>query len=179
MKDRSDTKQKSGQLAHLFIWKHSIILWLIPIIFLSMTTIVSFIAGQVITDFPGFSYGFVLFLMSFVVNHQYFSFMHRTPSADFMYALPLSRAGLYLRLNGSAIISLLIPSSLMAVIHFLVIYLRNAAKYSYAMTAQDFSEYRTSYASLVVKILLFFFIMQIFYFISDKTSSAITMFVLV
>lgn len=179
MKDLTDTKQRSGELIRLLIQKHSIVLWVIPIVFLSMTTIVSLIAGQGISEFPGFSYGFVLFLMSFVVNHQYFSFMHRMPSTDFIYALPLSRAGLYLRLNGSAIINLLVPSSIMAVIHFLVIYLRNAAKYSYAMTTQDFSEYWTSYASLVVKILLFFFIMQIFYFISEKTSSAITMFILV
>ncbi len=144
-----------------------------------MTTIVSLIGGLALTEFPGFSYGFVLFLMSFVVNHQYFSFMHRTPSADFMYALPMSRAGLYLRLNTSAIINLLAPSSIMAVIRYVVIYFRTASKYGYDMTAQDVTAYWTSYASLTIKILLFFFIMQIFYFISDKTSSAITMFVLV
>lgn len=143
-----------------------------------MTTIVSFIGGR-FTVFPGFSYGLVLFVMSFVVNHQYFSFMHRTPSADFMYALPLSRGGLYRRLNVSAIVNLLAPSTIMAVIHYLVIYVRNATKYGYVMTAQDFTDYWISFASLIVKILLFFFIMQIFYLVSEKTSSAITMFILV
>ncbi|HPY63656.1 MAG TPA: hypothetical protein PL100_02095 [Bacillota bacterium] len=179
MKHRSNIIQRGGAFQRLLIKKHSIILWLIPIVFLSMTTIVSLIGGLALTEFPGFSYGFVLFLMSFVVNHQYFSFMHRTPSADFMYALPMSRAGLYLRLNTSAIINLLAPSSIMAVIRYVVIFFRTASKYGYDMTAQDFTAYWTSYASLTIKILLFFFIMQIFYFISDKTSSAITMFVLV
>jgi hypothetical protein len=179
MKHRSNIIQRGGAFQRLLIKKHSIILWLIPIVFLSMTTIVSLIGGLALTEFPGFSYGFVLFLMSFVVNHQYFSFMHRTPSADFMYALPMSRAGLYLRLNTSAIINLLAPSSIMAVIRYVVIYFRTASKYGYDMTAQDFTAYWTSYASLTIKILLFFFIMQIFYFISDKKSSAITMFVLV
>lgn len=170
-------------MTRLIMRKHGIVLWLLPAVFLSMTTMVSHIDGyQVIREFPGFSYGVVLFLMSFVVNHQFFSFIHRMPSSDFMYALPMSRSGLYVRLNVSAVVNLLAPSAIMAVIHYLSHYIRHAIRYGDSLPlqdTQDFSAYWTSFASLAVKILLFFFIMQIFYFISEKTSSAITLFVLV
>jgi len=58
MKHRSNIIQRGGAFQRLLIKKHSIILWLIPIVFLSMTTIVSLIGGLALTEFPGFSYGF-------------------------------------------------------------------------------------------------------------------------
>ncbi len=181
MKHRPNTnRNKDGLLQRLLTRKHAIVLWLLPAVFLSAITIFSVVDNIVSLYFPSFAYGIVLFLMSFVINHQYFSFIHRGPSSDFFYALPLSRTGLYFRLNASAIVNLLAPSSIMAALHYILMYLRNVrSNLPVSVGEQDFTAYWTSFASLVIKILLFYFIMQIFYFISEKTLSAITMFILV
>jgi hypothetical protein len=181
MKHRSNTKRhQGGLLQSLLFRKHAIVLWLLPAVFLFAFTFFSIVDNRVSLYFPSFAYGVVLLLMTFVVNHYYFSFIHRGPAADFFYALPLSRSGLYLRLNTSAIINLLAPSFIMAALHYFLMYLRDVRKnFPYSVGGQDFTAYWTSFASLMIKILLFFFIMQIFYFISEKTSSAVTMFILV
>ncbi len=176
----TESDYRGGTLRTL-IWKRPVTLWLLPAVFLFLTTIVP-LAGNhywFIDPMP-WVHGLVLLLMSFIVAHQYFSFMHRVPASDFYFSLPAGRTRLFFGLNLGALACLLGPSFVMAALHFALRLLRdeNMPSLPFAVS-HGYAAYWTPILSLWIRMLIFFFMMLIFYLITEKTTTAVTLFLLV
>ena len=111
--DSSMTSQheKMNHRISSLVWRRPIALWLVPLIYLFIVTTLPLLPSRGIGLFFGVSsFSFVLYGMSFVIAHHFFSFIHHLKRCDYYFALPVSRSRLFFSLNLGALTYLLGPT---------------------------------------------------------------------
>ncbi|HZK29171.1 MAG TPA: hypothetical protein VFD19_03020, partial [Clostridia bacterium] len=105
----TNKSSRTNRVPASLVWRRPIALWLLPVIFLFLLTTLPLLSERSVSFAVMPVMGLASVIMSFIIAHQYFSFLHRTDKSDFYFAIPTSRAKLFLSLNLSALVHLIGP----------------------------------------------------------------------
>ena len=188
MSTSSLTTKSSNRVPHALIWKQPPSLWLIPLISLFIMSTIPLIASKGLGWSIG-SHALVLIVMSVVLAHRFFGFVHDMAACDFYFALPGRRSKMFFHLNLASMTYLIGPSALIALLNSLLFTLINVLHPvpPDAYTGMMFfftigaSEPLTalSVIALYLKIIYLFLFLELFYLLSDKAGRANTMALLI
>ena len=182
------TTKSSDRVPTALIWKQPLSLWLIPLISLFIASTLPLIASKGL-GWSIDSHAIVLIIMSFVLAHRFFGFVHDMAACDFYFALPGRRSTMFFHLNIASITYLIGPSVLIALLNTLLSALMNSFQPlpSEAYTGTLFfftlglsgSATILSLIALYLKIVYLFIFLELFYLLSDKAGRANTMALLI
>lgn len=178
MKTTSHHKIK-GSLTRL-VWQRPLALWILPLIFLFITTTLPIMA-----DRYSFAYTMVPFtgmlsvIMSFILAQQFFGFIHDRDKGDFYFALPASRENLFFSFNAGALGYLIGPSLAVMALNSLVVRFISAPVPEWMSYGMGLESVWSSYASLMLRVIYFFLLLEICYLVTDKAATAIGTFLLI
>ena len=174
-----DLQVKANRVTASLVWRKPAALWFLPLIFLFIFTTLPLLSERGFWPFTThFFNGFVLIVMSLVLVHQFFGFIHRMDRTDFYFSLPSNRPKLFAWLNLSALVHLAGPSLvIMGLNTMLARLLPRTDPGWYAYTASP-ADIWISYAGLLIRIFYFFFLLEVCYLITEKTLTAVGFFVM-
>lgn len=177
---KKNPSNDTSRMSPLLVWKRPFALWLLPLIFLFLATTLPLLAERnfwAVTAIPLTT--FISLVVSFILAHHFFSFLHSQEKSDFYFSLPASRTRMFLSLNLSALVHLLGPSLAMMAVNSLLASLFSTADASMPWFSLSLSSTWISYLGLLVRLLYFFFLLEICYLVTDKSVTANIMFILI
>ena len=170
---------KANRMAASLTWRKPAALWFLPLIFLFIFTTLPLLSERGLWPFTThFFNGLLLMVMSLVLVHQFFGFVHRLDRTDFYFSLPSSRTKLFAWLNLSALAHLAGPSLVIMGLNTILARLMPHTESGwYAYTPSPTSIW-ISYAGLLIRIFYFFFLLEVCYLITEKALTALGFFVM-
>lgn len=174
-----DLQTKANRVTASLAWRKPAALWFLPLIFLFIFTTLPLLSERGLWPFTAHFFNGLLFMvMSFVLVHQFFGFVHRMDRTDFYFSLPSSRTKLFAWLNLSALVHLAGPSLvIMGLNTILASLLPHTEPGWYDYTPSPTSIW-ISYAGLLIRICYFFFLLEVCYLITEKALTAVGLFVM-
>ena len=168
----SQPKKMNHRISYL-VWRRPIALWLVPLIYLFIVTPLPLLPSRGFGLFFGVSsFSFVLYGMSFVIAHHFFSFIHLLKRCDYYFALPVSRSRLFLSLNLGAFTYLLGPTlAIMGLNTVIGLIIAPSATGQLALWGE--------LLGFLPQIIYFFLLLEVSYLLTGKSSTAINMFILI
>lgn len=164
----------------MLVWQRPLALWILPLIFLFITTTLPIMA-----DRYSFAYTMVPFtgmlsvIMSFILAQQFIGFIHDRDKGDFYFALPASRENLFFSFNAGALGYLIGPSLAVMALNSLVVRFISAPVPEWMSYGMGLESVWSSYASLMLRVIYFFLLLEICYLVTDKAATAIGTFLLI
>lgn len=169
---------RANRITSSLIWKRPIAFWLLPVIFLFLLTTLPLISQKYVSTSVLPLIGLISVIMSFILAHHYFSFLHRTDKSDFYFAMPASRTKMFVSLNLSALTYLIGPSLIVMTLNTILASLFNFNDPAMSWLIPSLSSLWIGYAGLIVRLIYLFVFLEICYFVTDKSTTANGMFIL-
>lgn len=174
--------RQANRITARLAWQRPLALWLLPLIFLFLTTTLPLLAegGGGVSSLTVTMSGLTSLIMAFILVHHFFGFVHHLEKNDFYLALPASRSKLFFTLNASALSYLIGPSLvIMGLNSLLVLAFGQDQTQALSSYARPLSSLWPSYAGLILHLIYLFFLLELFYLITEKASRALASFVLI
>jgi hypothetical protein len=172
-----DLQTKANRVVASLAWRKPAALWFLPLIFLFIFTTLPLLSERGLWPFTThFFNGLLLMVMSLVLVHNFFGFIHRMERTDFYFSLPSNRTKLFAWLNLSALAHLAGPSLVIMGLNTLLASLLPHTEPGWYAYIPSPAGIWTSYAGLLIRIFYFFFLLEVCYLITEKALTALGFF---
>ena len=174
-------QKQANRMSARLAWQRPMALWLLPLIFLFLTSSLPLLAGGGIwlSTLTVSLAGMTSLVMAIILAHHFFGFVHQMDKNDFYLSLPTSRSKLFWTLNISALSYLIGPSLAIMILNTILVLFSGQSLSPAIPYDSPLPSLWLSYAGLVLQLIYLFLLLELFYLVTDRVSRALGSFLLV